>query len=141
MSTLALIQNMHPSLNVTDPNQLGGFGRQVYDRFFEVLVEESGHLIQNAHSLSDYQRQYETAARPDVVICAPFPYEGNLAPGFVELQAIKDAFPDTPIIVWSDRSEESLKKTVLDEYHIAEYYTGTLLDSAEDFADLILKHI
>lgn len=139
MAIVALIQNIHQALNIADPKQLTGLGRQVYDRFFEVLVEESGHTIQTAHSLEDYQRRY--TEKPAVVICAPFPDEGNLAPGFAKLSAIQQAFPDAPVIVWSDRSEASIKKTVLEEYGVVDYYTGTLLQSAEDFADLILKYL
>jgi hypothetical protein len=138
MATVALIQNLYPALNAPDPSQLAGVAQQMYHKFFEVLVEESGHIIQLARHLDDYWRDYEGS--PDLVICAPFPQEGNVAPGFVELQTIQNAFPGVPVIVWASRDEASIKASALNDYGVAHYYTGTLLDSPGDFADLILEY-
>ncbi len=139
MAIIALIQRLHAALNESDPNQLNPFAQRVRHQFYEVLEEESGHTIQTARSLEDYQRDYE--ARPDIVICAPLPESGNLAPGFMRLREIQDAFPGVPVIVWSSREEASIQGTVLEDYGAAHYYTGNPLDAAEDFADLILKYL
>ncbi|NDJ85904.1 MAG: hypothetical protein GYB66_08465 [Chloroflexi bacterium] len=138
MATVAIIQRMHQALNAPDTEQLSGLARQLRDRFFEVLVEESGHVLQTARSLDDYLTAYET--RPDLVICAPFPETGNVAPGFTELKRFQVAFPDIPVIVWSQRQEAAIKQSALEDYGVAHYYTGNLIDSPDDFADLILAH-
>lgn len=138
MAILAIIQDKHRILNEPTATNLSGFSKQIYKKFFDVLVEESGHDLQIAKDLEDYDRIYKQ--EPDLVICAPLPEEGNIAPGFVELGRFQDRFPNTPIIVWSDRSEASIEASVLNDYGAAHYYTGTLIDSPDDFADLILKY-
>jgi hypothetical protein len=110
----------------------------MHDRFYEVLQDESGHVIQRAETLDGYQSQGLPA--PDVVICAPFPEEGNLAPGIAELGRLRDFFGETPLIVWSTREEESIRNTAINDFGVAAYYTGTLLDAPDDLADLILEH-
>lgn len=139
MATIALIQRLHPALNESDPGQLNSFAQQVHHRFFEVLEEESGHTIQTARTLEDYQRDFDT--QPDIIICAPLPESGNLAPGLMKLRQIQETFPGIPLIVWSNRTEEAIRKTVVEEYGAVSYYTGTPLDAADDFADLILEHL
>ena len=137
MATIALIQDLFRALMTDRPEVIGGFAKQVHQRFYEVLQDESGHVIQRAGSLDDYQAQGLPA--PDVVICAPFPEEGNLAPGIVELSRFREFFGETPIIVWSTREEESIRDTAINDYGAAAYYTGTLLDAPDDLADLILE--
>ncbi len=139
MATVAIIQNMYQALHTATPDQLTGMAQQVYYRFYDVLVEESGHTLQMARSLDDYQlRQHDSG--PNLVICAPFPEMGNVAPGFAELGRIQAAFPDVPVIVWSDRQEDSIKNSVLEDYGAAHYYTGMVLNAPDDFADLILEY-
>jgi hypothetical protein len=138
MATVALIQKLFPTLNALDSKQLTGLSQQVYDQFFEVIIDESGHDLQRAKSLADYQEAGHP--KPDLVICAPIPEIGNIAPGFVELGRIRDAFPETPIIVWSNREEVSIQQTAKDDYGVVHYYTGTLLNAPDDIADLILEH-
>lgn len=138
MASIAIIQDKHRVLNEPNANGLTGFSKQMYEQFFEVLVEESGHTIFTADSLESYLQQHPTEV--DVVICAPFPEIGNVAPGFIALSTIKDAFPTATIIVWSDRSEAAIEQSVLNDYGVAAYYTGNLIDAADDFADLIFKH-
>ncbi len=138
MATVAIIQNKHRVLNEPNARRLSGFSKQVYDGFFEVLVEESGHTLYLADTLENYLQQHPTTV--DVVICAPFPEIGNVAPGFAALGTIKDAFPETALIVWSDRPEEAIRQSTLNDYGAVAYYGGTLIDAANDFADLILKH-
>lgn len=138
MATVAIIQNKHRILNEPTARGLSGFSKQVYEGFFEVLVEESGHTIFTADSLESYLQHHPTTV--DVVICAPFPEIGNVAPGFVALSAVKDAFPKAALIVWSDRPEEAIRQSSLNDYGAVAYYSGTLIDAANDFADLILKH-
>jgi hypothetical protein len=138
LATVALIQDLFKALNTDRPEIIGGFAKQMHDRFYEVLQDESGHLIQRADSLDNYQSQGLPA--PDVVICAPFPEEDNLAPGIAELGRLRDFFGETPLIVWSTREEESIRNTAINDFGVAAYYTGTLLDAPEDLADLILEH-
>lgn len=138
MAVIALIQSLFQTLNAKDNKQLTGLSRQLYDKFFEVLVEESGHIIQRAPKLDDYlAANYEQ--KPDLIICTSIPEIGNVAPGFAELRRIRDAFPDTPIIVWSNRDEESIRKTALEDYKIVAYYTGILLNAPDDLADMVLE--
>lgn len=138
MAVIALIQNQYRILNEADASNLEGLSSQLYERFFEVLVEESGHNVLVAPDLQTFVETYTQA--PDLVICAPLPTSGNVAPGFVQLSAIRDRFANTPIIVWSQRTEDSIAASVVDDYGAMHYYTGTLMDSADDFADLILKY-
>ena len=138
MAIVALIQNLYPELNISDKRQLSGFAQKTYEKFFDVLVEESGHEIYQATTLENYQDTGQPT--PEIIICSPLPEVGNLATGFVNLQALQAAFPNVPIIVWSNRSEQSIEKTLLEDYGIAAYYTGNLLAAPDDFADLILKH-
>ena len=138
MTVVAIIQNTHRVLNEPNADGLSGFTKQVYEKFFDILVEESGHDLQLAKDLESYDSTYSDT--PDVVICSPFPETGNVAPGFMELTRFINRFPDIPIIVWSDRNENAIQDSVLNEYHVAHYYTGTLIDSPDDFADLILKY-
>ncbi|MCB9437653.1 MAG: hypothetical protein H6673_11810 [Anaerolineales bacterium] len=136
MATVAIIQNLYPELNTPDPKELNILAQKLYEQFFEVLVEESGHNLQLARALDNYQ----VDQAPDLVICAPFPSSGNLAPGFMELVRFQEAFKDTPIIVWSDREETALQKSAIEDYGVAYFYTGNLIDAPEDFADLIIQY-
>lgn len=139
MAVIALIQKLFPTLNLRNSNGLTDFSKQVYDRFFEILVEESGHTIQRADSLEEYQSK-NYPAPPDLVICTPIPEIGNVAPGFEALQAIRDAFGDTPVVVWSNRDEAAIKKAVLEDYKAVRYYMGTLLEAGDDIADMVLEY-
>lgn len=137
MATIAVIQSQFSILN-EEPRRLTGFSKQVHQKFFGVLVEESGHTVHTAKTLDDYQQKgYQ---KPDIVICAPFPEIGNPAPGFVEIQRLQETFGDIPLIVWSTRTEESIRQSVLNDYGAKEYYRGTLLDAPDDFADMVLKY-
>lgn len=136
MARIALIQDQFSILNETRTSVLAPFERQLHEKFFEVLVEESGHEIDRAKTLEDYQKQ--GYAQPDLVICAPFSPEGNLAPGFAALSKIRQTFGDTPIVVWSSRDEEVVRVSSLEDHGAARYYTGTLLDAPDDFADMVL---
>ncbi|GEM_PF-3556129 len=136
MATVALLQNLFRVLNRPSSDGLHGLEQQVYENFYEALEEAYNHTILAAKSLDDYLAQGHTLT-PDVVICAPIPAEGNPAPGLVELQRIRDTFPDTPIIVWSTRSEDSLRQTCLEDFDCAAYYTGTLLDAPETLPTVI----
>ncbi|NJL95915.1 MAG: hypothetical protein HC915_20385 [Anaerolineae bacterium] len=139
MATIAIIQNFFPALNETDPVRLSGLSRQVYDRFIEVLEEESGHHLQRAPSLEGY-----LAAEwpmPTLAICAPLPEIGNLAPGLAELQRIREALRGVPLVVWSTRDEQSVRETVLKDYGVARYYTGTVLQAPDDIADMVLEYL
>jgi hypothetical protein len=138
MAVIAIIQNQHKLLNEPNANNLEGLSRQLYERFYEVLVDESGHEVLPAPDLSSFSDSYSQL--PDLVICAPLPDSGNVAPGFVRLSEIKDHFPDIPLIVWSQRTEQAVATAIVEDYGVAHYYTGTLMDSADDFADLILKY-
>lgn len=136
MAIIAIIQNLYPELNIPDPKELNTLAQKLYQQFFEVLAEESGHILQLARALDNYQADQA----PDLVICAPFPSSGNLAPGFTELMQFQTTFKDTPIIVWSDREEAALKQSTLEDYGVAHFYTGNLMNAAEDFADLIIQY-
>lgn len=138
MATIALIQNQFSVLNAPNAKRLSGFEKQLYTKFFETLVDESGHAIQTAKTLKDYQA--ESFDTPDIIICTPFNEVGNLAPGFADLARIMQAFPGKPVVVWSTREEEVVRVTVLEDHKAAAYYTGTLLDAPDDFADLVLEH-
>lgn len=135
MTIVALLQNRYPVLNAASDENLHGLEAQVYHNFFEALEEKHNHIVLTAESLAAYQSQNNPA--PDIVICAPLPDEGNVAPGLDALRQIREAFPRTPIIVWSTRTEESLRKTCLDDLGCAAYYTGTLLEAPEDLPRLI----
>ncbi len=139
MTQVALIQDLFHVLNNRNPAALAGFQKQVYERFFEVLEDESGFSLQRAASLSEWEAAGHP--EPDVVICAPLPAEGNLAPGIAELGRLRDRFPQQPLIVWSTRDEAAIAQTARDEFGVVAYYQGTLLDAPEDFADLILEHM
>jgi len=137
MTTIAVIQNIFSVLNEKNPQRLTGFTKQLHQKFFEVLVEESGYEVICTPSLEDYQA--EERPKADILICAPFPEEGNLAKGFTQLATLRDAFPDIPLVVWSTRSESSIEQTVLEDHNASRYYTGTLMDAPDDFADMMLE--
>ncbi|GAB4575119.1 MAG: hypothetical protein Kow0077_25080 [Anaerolineae bacterium] len=137
MAKVALIQSLFRVLNSASSEELHGFQAQVYDDFFESLEEAYNHRMLVARTLEEYRSKgYDT---PDVLICAPFPEEGNPAPGLAAIEEFKAAFPDTPIIVWSTRTEASLRTTCLEDLKCAAYYTGTLLDAPEDLPALIAQ--
>lgn len=138
MTTIAVIQSLYPVLN-DDPASLSGFSKQVYEKFFEVLVEESGYTVHTAKTLEEYQEK-EYPPAPDVVVCAPFAEIGNPAPGFVELTRFKNTFPNANLIVWSNRTEGAIRKSAIEEYGAKEFYTGNLLQAADDFADMIFSY-
>ena len=71
--------------------------------------------------------------------CAPLAEEGNPAPGLVQLGEIQKAYPGVPVIVWSTRTEPSLRQTCLEDYHCAAYYTGTLLDAPTELPALLAQ--
>lgn len=137
MATIAVIQSHFSVLN-EELRRLTGFSKQVYQKFFEVLVEESGHTVHTAKTIEEYQQK--GYARPDMIICVPFPEIGNPAPGFAEIKRFQDTFGDTPLIVWSTRSEEAIRSGVLEDYGAKAYYQGTLLEAPDDFADMVLKY-
>lgn len=137
MATIAVIQSLFSVLN-DDPSRLSGFTKQVHEKFFEVLVEESGHIVHTAKTLEDYQEK--GYPQPDIFICAPFPEIGNPAPAFGEIKQFQETFPNAPMIIWSTRTEEAIRKSVLEEYGVKEYYTGTLIEAPDDFADMVLKY-
>lgn len=139
MTTIALIQSQFGVLNAPDITSLTGMQTQIYNKFFEVLVEESGYMVERATNLANYHLQYP-AGKPDVVIAAPFPTEGNPAGAFAELLEISRAFPNVFLIIWSGRPEQAIRDTIARDYPNAVYYTGSVLDCAEDFADLIFEH-
>ncbi len=139
MTTIALIQNQFGVLNALDVTTLTGMQTQIFKKFFEVLVEESGYELERATNLANYRLQYPDG-KPDVVIAAPFPTEGNPAGAFAELLEIRRTFSDAFLIIWSGRSENAIRETVGRDYPGAIYYTGSVLDCAEDFADLIFEH-
>lgn len=136
MAKIAFIQNLFPVLNSKQAAGLTGFSKQVYDNFFEVLVEESGYEVWCAPNLEDFQAA--SLAQPDLVVCSPFAEVGNLAPGFAELGRIQTAFPAIPLVVWTNRAESSLQQTLLNDYKVVAVFTGNLLEAPDYFADLIL---
>jgi DNA-binding NarL/FixJ family response regulator len=137
MARVALIQSLFRVLTYPSSEELHGFQAQIYDNFYEALEAEYNHTMQIAKTLDDYQQK--DYAAPDIVICAPLAEEGNPAPGLAELRRIRDNFPATPIIVWSTRKEESLRKTCLEDLGCAAYYTGTLLDAPEELPRIIAE--
>lgn len=139
MATVAIIQNLHSVLHMEDAKQLSGMAQMMYTKFYDVLVEESGHDIHMSRDLDTHLLKYK-GEMPDMVICTPLPQTGNLAPGLRELKRIQESFPNVPIVVWSEREEAAVQKTVTEEYGAIQYYTGSILDCADDFADMILKY-
>lgn len=135
MATVALIQSLFRVLTYPSSEELHGFQAQIYDDFYEALEEAYNHNLQVAKSLDDYLQGSFKA--PDLIICAPLAEEGNPAPGLAEIQRFKDEFPDTPLIVWSTRTEESLRQTCLTDLGCAAYYTGTLLTAPDELPALI----
>lgn len=136
MAKIALIQDLFP--NLRRPDSRNQFAVDSKKRFFEILVEESGHEVYQAENLSDYEAKGYPA--PDFLVCTPFPESGNLAPGIEKLAAIRDAFPDVPMVVWSGRTEEALQKTALEEFGAVAFYSGNIISAADDFADMVLKY-
>lgn len=139
MAKIALIQHSFPILNLPNSQRLSGLQKQLYDKFFEVLAEESGHQLACAESLEAYQAQAHDA--PQIVICNPFPTEGNLAGGFAELTRLQAAFPALPMIIWTTRTEASIQKSCLEDYRASAFYNGTLLEAPDGLADLILEYL
>lgn len=139
MAKIALIQNSFPILNEPNAKRLAGLQKQLYEKFFEVLVEESGHQVQCAETLDDYQAKALDA--PALVICNPFKTEGNLASGFAELERLRTVFSSIPLIVWTTRTEASVKQSALEDHHANAFYTGTLLEAPDGLADLILEYL
>ena len=139
MATIAIIQNLHTILHMEDAKQLGGMAQMMYNKFYEILVEESGHEIHMSRDLDTHLHKYKDET-PDMVICTPLPETGNLAPGLRNLKLIREAFPDVPVVVWSNREEEAIQKTVIEEYGAVRCYTGSILDCGDDFADMILEY-
>lgn len=135
MATVALIQDLFRVLTHASSDGLHGFQAQIYDDFYESLEEAYNHTVQIARSLADYRAKSRPA--PDVIICAPFPEEGNPAPGLAAIGELLAAFPGIPIIVWSTRTEQSLRQTCLDDLGCAAYYTGTLLDAPDELPAVI----
>jgi DNA-binding NarL/FixJ family response regulator len=139
MATVAIIQNLHSILHMEDTKTLSGMGKMMYTKFYDVLVEESGHNIHMSRDLDTHLLKYKDEV-PDMVICTPLPETGNLAPGLRELKRIREAFPKAPVVVWSNREEAAIQKTVTEEYGAVRYYNGSILDCADDFADIILEY-
>ncbi len=135
MATVAVIQNLFRVLNHATSKNLHGLEAQIHENFFEALEEAYNHTVQTARTLDEYTDQAK--ATPDVIICAPLAVEGNPAPGLAAIQRFRVVFPETPIIVWSTRTEESLRQTCLEDLGCAAYYTGTLLDAPEDLPQII----
>lgn len=135
MATVAIVQNLFRVLNHATSERLHGLEAQIHENFFEALEEAYNHDVQIARTLDEYTDRVK--AVPDVFIIAPLAEEGNPAPGLAEISRFREAFPDTPIIVWSTRSEESIRRTCLDDLGCAAYYTGTLLDAPEDLPQII----
>ncbi len=137
MATIALIQNLFRVLTYPTSDSLHGFQKQVYNAFYDALEDDYHHQLQVAKTLEEYQAKERPA--PDLVICAPLAEEGNPAPGLAEIQRLREAFPTIPLIVWSTRSEASLRETCLNDLGCAAYYTGTLLDAPEELPLLIAR--
>ncbi|MBN2469218.1 MAG: hypothetical protein JXN59_00735 [Anaerolineae bacterium] len=136
MATVALIQDLFRVLTHQSSDGLHGLQAQIYDDFYESLEEAYNHTLHVARSLADYQAKSRPV--PDIVICAPFPKEGNPAPGLAAISELQAAFPGVPIIVWSTRTEQSLRQTCIDDLGCAAYYTGTLLDAPEELPAVIM---
>ncbi|MFC1959864.1 hypothetical protein ACFLYO_04060 [Chloroflexota bacterium] len=137
MATVALIQRLFRVLTYSSSEELHGLQVQIYDNFYEALEEEYNHNLQIAKSLDDYLQGNFTP--PDLIICVPLAEEGNPAPGLAEIQRFKDTFPDIPLVVWSTRTEESLRQTCLSDLGCAAYYTGTLLSAPDELPALIAE--
>lgn len=139
VAIIALIQNLFPVLNEARPETLSGFSKQVYEKFFEVLVDESGHEIIRAKTLDDYLETEHP--KPTLVICAPLPEIGNLAPGLEELSRFEQTFEGVALVVWSNREEQAARDAVLNDHNVTAYYTGNLLNAPDDFADMVLDYL
>ncbi len=137
MATLALIQNKFRVLHHTSSDRLHGLEKQIFDNFFEAIEEEYNHRVCAAQTLEDYQSR--NLPTPEVILCTPLPEEGNPASGLERLAQIQKTFPGVPVIVWTTRTEPSLRNTCLNEYGCAGYYTGTLLDAPEELPGLIAE--
>jgi DNA-binding NarL/FixJ family response regulator len=137
MATVALIQSLFRVLTHESSDELHGFQAQIYDDFYEALEEQYNHNMRVARTLDEFLQKEQ--AQPDVVICAPFAEEGNPAPGLAEIHRFKEAFPNIPIIIWSTRTEDSLRNACLQDLGCAAYYTGTLLDAPDDLPQIIAK--
>ena len=135
MASIALIQDLFRVLTHSSSDNLHGLQAQIYDNFYESLEEAYNHTIHVARNLEEYRAKARPA--PDVVICAPFPEEGNPAPGLAFISELQATFPNTPIIVWSTRTEASIRQTCLNDLGCAAYYTGTLLDAPDELPDVI----
>ena len=137
MANVALIQSLFRVLTYASSERLHGFEAQIFDNFFEALEEEYNHNLHIAKTLDEYVEK--GLVQPEIVICAPLDPEGNPAPGLAEIERFKEKFPGIPLIVWSTRTEESLRRTCLEDLGCAVYYTGTLLDAPEDLPRLIAE--
>lgn len=135
MANIALMQTLFRVLNHPTGERLHGLEAQIYENFYEALEEAYNHNVYPAASLDAYQEAGHPT--PEVIICAPLAEEGNPAPGLAEIQRIRDAYPDAAVIVWSTRSEASLRETCLNDLGCAAYYTGTLLDAPEALPEII----
>lgn len=139
MARIALIQDLFPLLHQPQTLAQGGLSAQLYQKFYEVLEEESGHQLDRAKTLAAYENAHYPP--PEIVICTPFPEEGNLAEGFKELAHLRARFPDVPLIVWTTRQEPSVKISTLADYKADAFYTGTLIEAPEGLADIILSFL
>jgi hypothetical protein len=137
MAKVALIQSLFRVLNYNSSDNLHGLEQQVWDAFYEALEEEYNHRLYTARTLEEYRSKEHPT--PDVILCAPLPEEGNPAPGLAQLVDIQAAFPGVPVIVWSTRSEPSLRQACLEDYHCVAYYTGTLLDAPEELPGILAQ--
>jgi len=137
MAKVALIQNLFRVLNYASSDNLHGLEQQIWDDFYEALEEEYNHSLYPARTLDEYRTKSHPT--PEVIICAPLAEEGNPAPGLAQLGEIQAAFPGVPVIVWSTRTEPSLRQTCLDDYHCAAYYTGTLLDAPDELPGILAQ--
>lgn len=135
MANIALIQQLFRVLTYSSADRLHGFQAQIYDNFYESLEEAYNHNLRVTRTLEEYQDKGHPT--PDLIICAPIPEEGNPAPGLAAIGDFQTAFPGVPIIVWSTREEESLRKTCLEDLGCAAYYTGTLLNAPEELPNII----
>lgn len=137
MAKVALIQSIFRVLNYGSSDRLHGLEQQIWDRFYEALEEEYNHTLYTARTLDEYRTKGHPV--PELIICAPLPEEGNPAPGLAQLAEIQQAYPGVPVIVWSTRTEPSLRQTCLQDYHCAAYYTGTLLDAPDDLPGILAQ--
>lgn len=137
MATVAVIQTLFRVLNYSSSDRLHGLEQQIWENFFEALEEAYNHTVLTAKSLEEFQAAGHPA--PDVIICAPLAEEGNTAPGLADIRRFREAYPETPLIVWSTRTESSLRDTCLHDLGCAAYYTGTLLAAPDDLPALIAQ--